>query len=437
MVKLNLYIMIELDRTKAPAFQPIRTIELLKANSTYLDNGAPLHTLKAGSQLVAGLEIIFQAGSWFESYKGISYFTSKMLTEGTSSMTGEQIMEKLSSYGAFIEASHSLDQVSLSVYCLSRYLKDILPVITEMITDSVIPQEELDNIKRITQQNLQVNLMKTSYLASVRFREKIFGAGHPYGSPMKQEDIEAVNREAVKDYYSIRIATANFEVMLSGQFTDEHIKYINETLGAIKRTSVVQSARAVEAGTDKPLTELMPKPDAVQASLRMGRRMFTRNHPDYLKMKVLNEILGGYFGSRLMKNIREEKGYTYGIHSSLLSLQHEGYMVIGTDINKDVANQTVEEVYKEMALLKQEPVDHEELETVRNYMLGSLANSITTPFALMDKFKSIHFSGLGYDYYDRMINTYASITAEELQDLAKRYLKEEDMVVVVAGGESK
>lgn len=425
--------MIELDRTKAPAFQPIRGIELLKAQSTYLDNGAPLHTLKAGSQLVAGLEIIFQAGSWFENRKGISYFASKMLTEGTSTMTGEEIMEKLSSYGAFMEASHSLDQVSLSVYCLSRYLKDILPIIKEMITDSIIPQEELDNIKRITQQNLQVNKLKTSYLASVRFREKIFGTGHPYGTAMREEDIEAISRDAVREYYNHRIATGNFEVMLSGQFTNEHIKYINETLGTVKRMVPGSSNNNVEARTEPPLNELVKRPDAVQASLRIGRRMFTRNHPDYLKMKVLNEILGGYFGSRLMRNIREEKGYTYGIHSSLLSLQNEGYFVIGTDVNKDVARLTIEEVYKEIDVLKKELIPEEELETVRNYMLGSLANSLTTPFALMDKFKSIHYSGLGYDYYDKMIHTYSTVSAEELQDLAKKYLNEGELVIVTAG----
>jgi zinc protease len=420
-----------LNRTIAPPFHPITSINLLRAETRYLKNGIPLHTLQAGEQLVLGIEIIFQAGTWYEPSRGVSYFTSKMMSEGTHKMSGPEIMEHISTYGAFMEVSHSLDHVGISVYCLSRYLKEVLPVVNEMITEASLPEEELENLRRITLQTQKVNMKKTSYRASMRFRELLFGTDNPYGTALVAQDIKAIERDALWGYYQQMIAKGDCEVILSGQFTDEHIHLVDNLLGALEvnKDPIVKTATAPAVNSVK---EKVGVQDAVQATLRIGRRTFTRQHPDYIPMKVLNEILGGYFGSRLMRNIREEKGYTYGIHSSLAAMQQDGYMVIGTDINRDVVQQTIDEVYKEMDILCKEPVQADELDTVRNYMLGSFANSITTPFALADKFKSIHFSGMSYDYYDKLIHTYATITADELQALAQKYYQPEAMTVVVA-----
>jgi predicted Zn-dependent peptidase len=165
----------------------------------------------------------------------------------------------------------------------------------------------------------------------------------------------------------------------------------------------------------------------------MGRKLFTRSHPDYFKMMVLNEILGGYFGSRLMRNIREEKGLTYGISSNLFTLQKEGYLLIGTDVKREFTSLTIEEVYKEMNILRTEPVGEEELETVKNYMAGSFAGSLSTPFALADHFKAIYFDGLTYDFYEHYIENILNTSAQQLQDLANQYLTDNSMLVVIAG----
>ncbi len=420
-----------LDRTIAPSFHPITSINLIQAETRYLKNGIPLHTLQAGEQLVLGLEVIFQAGTWYEPSRGTSYFTSKMMSEGTRRMSGPEIMEHISTYGAFMEVSHSLDHISISIYCLSRYLKEVLPVITEMITEATFPEEELENLRRITLQTQKVNMKKTAYRASMRFRELLFGKENPYGTALAEQDIKSIERDTLWTFYQQMIAQGDCEAILSGQFTDEHIHLIDNLLGGLQ-VSKRSLHKTIPTPAQNSFTEKVAVQDAVQATLRIGRRMFTRQHPDYIPMKVLNEILGGYFGSRLMRNIREEKGYTYGIHSSLAAMQNDGYMVIGTDINKDVVQQTIDEVYKEMDILCKEPVPADELDTVRNYMLGTFANSITTPFALADKFKSIHFSGLSYAYYDTLIQTYSTITAEELQALAQKYYQPDAMTVVVA-----
>ena len=179
---------------------------------------------------------------------------------------------------------------------------------------------------------------------------------------------------------------------------------------------------------------IIKKEDSVQSSIRYGRMLFNHTNQDYFDVYVLNEILGGYFGSRLMQNIREEKGYTYGIHSSVVPMQEGGYFVIGTDVKREFTKYTLVEIEKELQRLIDEPVSDNELLTVKNYMLGSFVGDIQTSFAIADKYKTIYFHGLGYDYYDRFFARIQSITAQDIQAVAKKYLNPSDMSYVVAGG---
>jgi predicted Zn-dependent peptidase len=175
------------------------------------------------------------------------------------------------------------------------------------------------------------------------------------------------------------------------------------------------------------------KEGALQSAIRIGRRIITRSHPDYPGLSVLNTLLGGYFGSRLMSNIREDKGYTYGIGSAVVSLSAAGYFFISTEVGADVTSAALDEIYKEVELLRREAVDQEELAMVRNYMMGSFLKGIDGPFALIDRFKTIHLSGLDYDYFDRYLRTLESIGPEELKDLAVRYFDRNDLCELVVG----
>jgi predicted Zn-dependent peptidase len=175
-------------------------------------------------------------------------------------------------------------------------------------------------------------------------------------------------------------------------------------------------------------------PESVQASVRVGRLLFNRTHPDYLRMRVVNEILGGYFGSRLMKNIREDKGYTYGIYSRISTYSDTGSLVIGADVKKEFAAEVIEEIYKEMNVLAQEPVPAQELEVVRNYMLGKFLGNSITPFDLAEKFKVLLFNGLNYVHYEELLDTIKTIDTEQIMQVASLYLTPQLMTEVVVGG---
>jgi predicted Zn-dependent peptidase len=209
---------------------------------------------------------------------------------------------------------------------------------------------------------------------------------------------------------------------------------VNNTFGKKDWTKGNGIEGTVPAGQASPVkVSYIERNNAIQSAIRVGRPMFNKTHADYAGMQVLNTILGGYFGSRLMKNIREEKGYTYGIGSAVVSMIHGGYFFIASEVGAEVCSSALEEVYKEMDILRMEPIPEEELQMVKNYMLGSFLKSIDGAFNLVDRWKGIMFYNLGYEYYDRFINTVSTISPPELMMLAQKYLTRESMNELVVG----
>ena len=162
--------------------------------------------------------------------------------------------------------------------------------------------------------------------------------------------------------------------------------------------------------------------------------LFKKDAADYHLMRVVNTILGGYFGSRLMRNIREERGLTYGISSGIITMEDAGYLVIGTDVKKQFTQLAIDEVYREIERLRLEPVSAVELRTVKNYLAGKLLNSVDTPFALAEKFKNIYLYGLTYGFYQNYLKTLNDITPEVIQTVANRYLIAANIHEVTVGG---
>ena len=421
-----------LNRAIAPEFNTPATVEITKPQSANLSNGIPFFLLKSGESPVIRIEFIFKAGNYYENEAGLSLFTSKMLREGSENYTGSAIEEKIAFYGGFLEINQGMDRVSVAVYVLSKHLTNLLPVLKEIITKPAFPEKEFLNLKNITKQNLKINLQKTSYLASSNFKEYLFGKAHPYGRVISEESIDAINLQKISSYYSNYFNSKNCAILVCGSGTEDFYEILNDSFGSASWGS--NTPGIVTTNTSPFLGRKdIQKESTVQASIRIGRLMFPLQHPDYFKANLLIEILGGYFGSRLMKNIREDKGLTYGISASLVNLENAGYFTIGTDVKKEFAEETIKEIHKEIDLLKNVPVEENELTTVKNYLLGSFLNSLTTPFALGDKFKTIYFNKLDYSFYVNYLESIKNITAAELQETANIYFDASAFTEVVAG----
>ena len=308
-----------LDRSTPPLYQVIDHIDIPKVQSKYLENGVALHVLNAGEQPVIRIELIFPAGHTVDEKKGCSYFTVKMLGEGTKHRSSKEITAYIDQFGAFIDYNHGVDRVSISLFTLSKYLKDLLPILKELILEPVFPENELNNIKNITIQNLKVNQEKNSFVASRKFRELLFGVNHPYSSNLEEEHILLIEPEDLKQHFEKSIFQQKFDVFLVGKVGADEIALVDTYFGKMNFNPPLQDKPEVVFQRSPELHHIVSKDDALQSSIRIGRELFTKSHPDYFKMAVTNEIFGGYFGSRLMKNIREEKGFTYGIYSSIVN----------------------------------------------------------------------------------------------------------------------
>lgn len=421
------------DRTQPPAYHTIDEISVPGIEHYTLDNGQSAYLMKGGQQSVVRLECIFQAGSWHEPLPGVSAMTMKMLVEGTRSRTSAEISRYFDQYGAFVETNSGSDRASLTVYCLAKYLSNVLTLLPELINDSTIPKKELENQLTISRQRLRVNLEKNSYLAGVAIREAIFGRTHPYGYSQTLETLDNITREQIAQFYEKHIRHRPFQVLLAGRVTEMEMALVNQFLGHQTVIVSTENGRDYQPEETKQRSVLIAKEDSLQSSIRMGRRLFTRHHPDYYPVLVLNEVLGGYFGSRLMKNIREEKGLTYGIWSSVVTYPRDGYLVIGTDVKREFTQLTLDEIRKEIRRLQQELVPPDELEVVKNYMAGAYVGALNTPFEIADRYKAILFDGLPPDMLLAHIARIRAVTPEQMLTAANTYLSEADLIEVVVG----
>jgi predicted Zn-dependent peptidase len=423
-----------LDRTIAPDFKIIQTVSLPEPQTYTLDNGIALHVINIGEQPVVRLECIFEAGNWYETETAASYFAIKMLTEGVEGLTSQEISEAFDQVGAFTELTHTSDRVGIVVYCLSRFLPEVLPLVQKLIRSATFPEKEFQELKNITVQNLKVNKEKTAYLATTEFRARLFGASHPYGQGQSTEEIDALGMDAVRAHYERFIRDGKFTAVLAGQVTEADVQHVNATLGQNSFDADAGKASFKASETYQGDETIVERPESVQSSIRMGRVLFNRHHADYFKMLVTNEILGGYFGSRLMKNIREEKGLTYGISSHVVTLRNAGYLMIGTDVKKEFTQQTIDEIKKEIYRLQTEPVGAEELQTVKSFMAGEFAGSLNTAFEVADRRKVLLLDSLPANFFNQYIDRIHATTAEDVMAMANNYLRPEDMVTVIAGG---
>lgn len=423
-----------LNRTQAPAFKTIDKIPVQQAVENTLKNGIKVYTINSGSQELTKIEFLFKAGMFYQTKPLIASAANNLLETGTKSFNANQISDGIDFYGSFFECSVDQDYSSLALFSLNKYLDNSLKFVEEIIKWPTFPKDEFDIYISNKKQKHLVNSQKVNVLARRRFAELIFGEKHPYGIDVKTEDFEKVTLDDVKSFYNNHYHSGNCTIIASGKLPDNLIDVLNNYFGNQGWGNVANIVEPVAViNTTKENKHFVEKSDAIQSAIRVGRIMFNKKHEDYFKFQVLNTILGGYFGSRLMANIREDKGYTYGIGSGLSSLVNAGYFFISTEVGADVTNDALKEIYAEIKLLREELIDEEELETVRNYVLGQFLRSIDGAYALADKFKAIWEFGLGYDYFDKYFEAVKSVTPQELKDLANKYLQEKDLIELVVG----
>ncbi len=419
-----------LDRTVAPPSGAIANPGIKEPDHIVLSNGSPVYTINAGDQPVVKLEILLKSGIWNEHLPGISWIVAKMLPEGSTGKTAQKVAELFEFYGSFVEVNPGFDNTSIAVYTPQKYVEEVVNLLAEIIFNPAFREEELEILKTNKIQQLKVNSEKTSFVSSRKIREALFGLDHPYGRSLSEQNVKALQRQDILTYYESSFWQAP-EFLLSGMVTDKEVEIIRRYFDMPLRKTSPSKNIPTQAKSTKSI--FIEKPESVQSSIRLSWEIPGKSHSDHFGLMVLNEILGGYFSSRLMKNLREDKGYTYGVHSYPVFLQHDSFLIISADVIAEATQDAIEEIHKEVDILQHNLIDNSELETVRNYMAGAFLSSISSPFQLMEKFKSLHSHKLNYDYFDRFFQTLKNITPEELRHLAGKYFETEGLHTVVVG----
>jgi len=395
-----------------------------------LKNGVEVYAVNAGAEEVMMLEWVYSAGNCYEDKNLVAASANFLLRNRTSKKTAFQLNEHFEYYGSYINRTCFNETATISLHTLTKHVHELLPVVREMITDTIMPEEELSTYKQNQQQRLKVSLKKSDFIAGRLIDVYLYGDKHPYGKYSSAEEYDALNRDELMKFYKQYYQNGKFILFAAGKLPANLEQLLNEQFGDLP-VGAIPKPNDMPSPVSEKKYRITNDVNGVQVSIRIARPFPNRHHPDFLKVQVLNSLFGGFFGSRLMSNIREDKGYTYGIHSYLQNhVQHSAWM-ISTEAGKDVCEATIAEVYKEMDLLKTELVDDEELKLVQNYMMGSILGDLDGPFQIIARWKNYILNGLDGNYFYNAIDTIKNISAEELQQLAKKYFNQEDFYELV------
>jgi zinc protease len=398
-----------------------------------LDNKVCTNLIEAGTEEIVRIEFSFLAGQIMENKPLVASTTNAMLLEGSVNYNAESINTTIDKYGAFPNLSFDKDSAGFIIFTLNKHVEKILELCREIIFRPVFPEDELNTWMKHRLQRYLINRQRVGILSTDLFFQSVFGSNHPYGRYPLPEDFNNMDRTMLQDFHALHYNASTMNIIIAGKLPSGIDAMLNRFFGDIREEKCKNQISQVvpKGGNIKNL--FIDKPDAVQSAIKIGSLTINKQHPDYPGLKVVDTILGGYFGSRLMKNIREDKGYTYGINSSVNSLFQSGFKIISTEVAAGYAEKTKEEIYNEIRLLQSQPVSKEELEVARCFMSSEMIRMFDGPFALAESLKSVLDFGLDNNYYYRLAEKIKTIKPDEIMRLASTYYNIEELYEVEVG----
>ncbi|MBK8845091.1 MAG: insulinase family protein [Bacteroidetes bacterium] len=426
-----------IDRKSAPAILPAKKINITNPDYIALDNGMPLYAMGNDHEEVVKIEVLFDAGSDKNSQQQVAEATCNLSDDGHVGLSASAVAEKFEYYGASIETLCEYHLSSMSLYAMAKHVHKLMPVFCDLLQTPEFATGELENYKVRNIQQLKVQSEKTEYMARMRMRNELFG-DHVYGAVPAISHFENLSREQLQNFHASYYATKPFIVIVSGCASEALIKQVNKTLGSIKCAPGSTANLFSNQKHDLTLKQVpqkikITKQGALQSAVRIACAAVNKSHPDYFKLNLLINVLGGYFGSRLMSNIREDKGYTYGIGSSLVAYRDAAIITIATEVGTDVTAATLEEIYKEINKLCSEEIPAHELQVVKNYMSGSMLRLFDGTFARAERFRMLLTNSLTNEYYQNFIASLHQISSKQLIETANQYLLHAPWTEVVCG----
>ena len=416
---------------RRPSIRIPERVDVPTARLATLNNGVRLYLLENHDQQVVRLSFVFGAGSSRQTTLFSATSAANLLSEGSDRFTARQIAEQLDFYGSYFDIAVDRDVVVVSFCALSKFVMPTLQTAEEILLRPSFPQQEFDSYRIKRRQRLEIERRKVDVRVREAFAAAMFGADHPYGISAPEAAYDTLTREAVVDFYRRHYTADNCFVVCSGDLSDEALAAIENICVQLPQSGD-RRALVFPAMVQTPRVRL-EHAGAVQSAVRVGRMLFTRNHPDYVGMQVVATVLGGYFGSRLMRNLREERGYTYGVFAGMVNLDRAGYLAIATQVAEAAREDTLHQIYTEIERLRTEPISEQELSLVKNIMVGEMMRILDGPFGIVDVTIENVQCGTDNHAVERTVEAIRRCTPEDVQRLAEKYLRREDLVEVTVG----
>ena len=406
-------------------------VDIQLAEKHTLANGVALYTLASEDFAVLRFSFVFRAGSAVQTVPFSASAAANLLAEGSTEHSAQQIAEQLDYYGSWYDVNIDRDYAYISFATLSKFFDHTLAVAEEILLRPAFPEAELRTYAAKRRQRLAIDRTKVDVEAREAFARALFGPRHPYGISSSEELYDSLTRRDVVEFYRRFYTAERCFVVCSGRIGDHELQALGNLAGRLPRRGVVEDPRFPAPETVHEA--FVDHPGAVQSSLRLGRLLFPRQHPDFVGMQVVATALGGYFGSRLMQNLRERNGYTYGVVAAMVNFERAGYFAVATQVGTDVTRQALGEIYREIELLRTDPMPEEELALVKNMMTGEMMRILDGPFGIADVTIENILCGTDNHIIGENIRRIRSMTPDDVLKLARKYLAREDLVTVVAG----
>lgn len=421
------------DRKKPPAINSVSSLNWNDPVQIVTEKGIPIYIFHNPAIDAVQLNLSFPGGMYSEKKPLVATTTINTLREGTQKHSSKEIAEKFDFWGSYLNSVATRDSMNISLFFLNRYASENISLLTETLVQPAFPEKEVSVFLKNRKEDWQIKNEQVSFLSRVHFLEQIYGTEHPYGRKVNAEDFDRVTTDDLRICQKNNLHDHNVLCILSGNITEKITKILASALESLPRIENHQPLKPGEFSQMNPSVVHIEKPDAMQTSIHTGKRMFNRNHKDFTSFQVLNTLLGGYFGSRLMQNLREEKGLTYGIYSSLISLKYDGIFSIAAEVAADSTEIAVLEIIREIEKLRSQTVPEDELQRVKNYYMGNLLQTIDGVLNKADLVRSLLVTGTPFTYFSRLTDEINAVTPERIRELAIQYLDPETLTIVTAG----
>ena len=415
---------------KRPEIHPISLPRVPHYEVTKAANGTPLYTLHNSTQGVVRVSFVFRAGTSYQTVPFSASTVVNTLSEGTQNLSGEQIAEGLDFVGSYYDANIDRDWSVVTFCSLGKFIDPTLNIAEEVILRPSFPEREIASYCAKRKEQLHIQRSKPEQLSRELFGKSLFGENHPYGITSSEEAYDDLTPELLREFYQAHYNAANAFAVISGDFGPEVEERVKAILAALPEGK--------EASREIPPLESVPfakesLEGAVQSSVKIGIPLFSRTHPDFIPLQVLATAMGGYFGSRLMQNLREEHGYTYGAYAAMINLDQSGYFVMSAEVAAEHTDEAIAEFFNELERIASKPIGEEELEIVRKIIVGDVMRIFDGPFGAADVTIENIQNGERNNYTEHFMERVRTITPAELLAVAERHLQKNRCTVTIIG----